>query len=72
MILKRALPPLALLLGACAAKPQAPQPIPALAEQHQCPAYPLPPPDLLKPPAKTDFLSPTASSPPNKPSSSTS
>ena len=36
-----------------------PQPIPALAEQRQCPAYPLPPAALLKPPAKTDFLHPT-------------
>ena len=61
MTMKRALPPLALLLSACAAKPQAPQPIPALAEQRQCPPYPLPPASLLKPPAKTDFLSPTAS-----------
>ena len=60
MTLKRALPPLALLLSACAHKPQAPQPIPALAEQRQCPAYPLPPADLLKAPVKTDFLTPTA------------
>jgi len=72
MIMKHVLPPLALLLGACAARPQAPQPIPALAEQHRCPAYPLPPEELMKPPAKTDFLTPTASSPPSKPSSSTS
>ena len=53
MITKRALLPLALFLSACAAKPQAPQPIQALAESHRCPAYPLPPADLLKPPAKT-------------------
>ena len=59
MIMKRALPPLALLLSACAAKPQAPQPIPAVAEQRQCPAFPLPPTELLKPPAKTDFLTKT-------------
>ena len=64
MTLKRALPPLAKLLGisllsACAAKPQAPQPIPALAEQRQCPAYPQAPAALLKPPVKTDFLHPT-------------
>jgi hypothetical protein len=57
--MKHALPPLALLLSACASKPQAPQPIPALAEQRQCPAYPLPPAELLKAPIKTDFLSPT-------------
>ena len=56
MIMKRALPPLALLLSAFATRSQAPQPIPALAGQRQCPAYPLPPADLLKPPVKTDFL----------------
>src|SRR5206468_5700794 len=75
MTMRAALPMLALtlpvsLLGACASSPK-PQPIPAVAEQRQCPAYPLPPADLLKPPAKTDFLNPTPSSPPNKPSSST-
>jgi hypothetical protein len=58
--MKRALPPLALLLSACASRPQAPQPIPVMAEQRQCPAYPLPPADLFKAPVKTDFLSPTA------------
>ena len=46
----------ALVLTACAAKPTAPQPIPALAEQRNCPAWPLPPEALLKTPAKTDFL----------------
>ena len=61
MTIKRALAPLAnllsvSLLSACAASPQAPQPVPAVAEQRQCPAYPLPPADLLKPPVKTDFL----------------
>ena len=60
-----------LLLGACAGKPQAPQPIPAVAEQRLCPAYPLPPTELLKPPAKTDFLPTTPSPPPSRPSSST-
>jgi len=59
MTLKRALPPLALLLSACAARTPAPQPIPALAEQRLCPAYPLPPEVLLKPPVKTNFLNPT-------------
>ena len=59
MPMKRALPPLALLLGACASKPEAPQPIRALAEQRQCPAYPVPPEDLIKAPLKTDFLTPT-------------
>lgn len=48
-----------------------PQPVPAMAEARQCPAYPLPPADLLKAPAKTDFLNPTASPPPSGPSSST-
>jgi len=71
MIMKRALPPLALLLGACASKVQPPQPIPALAEQRQCPAWPMPPAALMKPPTKTDFLNSTPSSPPSKPSSST-
>ena len=33
-----------------------PQPIPAVAEPRQCPAFPLPPAALLKPPVKTDFL----------------
>ena len=77
MTLNRALPTLAellgfSLLGACASKPQAPQPIPAVAEQRLCPAYPLPPADLLRPPARTDFLKPTPSSPPSRRSSSTS
>ena len=59
MIMKRALPPLACLLSACASRPQPVQPIPVLAEQRQCPGFPLPPAALLKPPVKTDFLSPT-------------
>ena len=59
MIFKRALPPLVLLLSACAGKAPPPQPIPAVAEARQCPTYPLPPADLMKPPAKTDFLSKT-------------
>ena len=58
MISKPALLLPALLLTACAGKPPAPQPIPALAEARQCPAWPLPPQALLKPPAKTDFLTP--------------
>ena len=76
MNLKRALPPLARLLtvsllSACASKPQTPQPIPALAEQRLCPAYPLPPEGLIKPPAKTDFLQPMRSPQQSRPSSST-
>ena len=58
MTFKPALPMLALALSSCASKP-APRPIPVLAQQHQCPAYPLPPAGLLKPPAKIDFLPPT-------------
>ena len=56
MTIKPVLPLLALALTSCAATPKPPQPIPALAEARQCPAWPLPPPSLLKPPAKTDFL----------------
>ena len=60
MIIKPAWPMLALALlpplGACASKPAPPQPIPVLAEQHLCPAFPLPPAALLKPPRKVDFL----------------
>ena len=58
MIMKPALPLLALALTSCASRPQVPQPIPIVAEQRQCPAYPLPPAALLKPPAKVDFLPP--------------
>ena len=71
MNLKLALPLLVLTLGACASSPK-PQPIPVLAEAHQCPAYPLPPAELLKEPVKTDFLSPTAKQRPSRRSSSTS
>ena len=59
MTLKAALPLLALLPSACAGTTKPPQPIPAVAEQRQCPTYPLPPEELLKPPVKTDFLTPT-------------
>ena len=62
---------LALALSACASKPQPPQRIPIVAEPRLCPAYPLPPADLIKPPVKTDFLEKTASPPQSKPSSST-
>ena len=57
MISKPALLLLALLPTACASTPK-PQPIAAVAEARQCPPYPLPPADLIKPPAKTDFLPP--------------
>jgi hypothetical protein len=56
--MRHALPLLALLLSACASSPK-PQPIPVLAETHQCPGYPVPPAALLKLPVKTDFLNPT-------------
>ena len=59
MITKAAWLLLALALTSCAGKTPPPQPIPALAEQRQCPAWPLPPAALLKPPAKLDFLNPT-------------
>ena len=62
MRLNPVLPMLALALSSCAARPQQVQPIPALAEQHQCPAFPLPPAELLRPPAKTDFLPPPGQS----------
>lgn len=58
MNMKAALPLLALLPSACA-ETRPPQPIPAVAEQRQCPSYPLPPKELLKAPVKTDFLNPT-------------
>ena len=55
MTFKLALPALALALTSCANSPKV-QPIPAVAEARQCPTYPLPPAELIKPPAKTDFL----------------
>lgn len=70
MTLKFALPMLGLALSACASNPDTPQPIPAVAAQRQCPAYPVPPAELVRPPAKTDFLPPMPSSPPSKRSSS--
>ena len=59
MTSKPALPMLALALSACASKPR-----PAAADRGAgraapCPAYPLPPAELVKPPVKTDFLTPT-------------
>ena len=59
MISRAVLPMLALLLGGCAGKERPPQPIPVLADHRICPAYPLPPTALLKPSAKTDFLTAT-------------
>ena len=49
---------LALLLGGCAAEEHPPQPVPVVAEQRLCPPFPLPPQALIRPPARTDFLSP--------------
>ena len=54
-----ALPIFGLALTACASKPQAPQPLPAVAQQRLCPAFPVAPPALLKPPVKVHFLPPT-------------
>jgi hypothetical protein len=51
---------------------QPPQPIPVVAKQRQCPPYPRPPANLMKPPLKSDFLSATAWSRPSRRSSSTS
>jgi hypothetical protein len=59
MNFRHALLLLALSLTACAERLQEPKPIPAVPEQRQCPAFPLAPADLLKPPVKTDFLSKT-------------
>ena len=59
MTMKLAWPMLALALPACSSSTPKVQPIAAVAEQRQCPAYPLPPADLLKAPVKTDFLPPT-------------
>ena len=56
---KLAWPMLAFALSACASKPIEVQPIAALAEERQCPSYPLPPAELIKLPARTDFLTPT-------------
>ncbi len=55
MTSKAALPLLALLTSACAGT-RPPQTVPAVAEHRQCPAYPLPPAELLKRPAIIDFL----------------
>ena len=59
MRMKLAWRTLALALSACASKPQPPQPIPVVATARQCPAFPLPPAALIKPPVKTDFLTKT-------------
>ena len=59
MISKYVLPMLALLPAGCAASGRPAPPIPVVAEQRQCPAYPLPPDALMKTPVKTDFLKPT-------------
>ena len=58
MTSRLASPMLALALTACAAQPR-PQAIPAVAGARQCPAFPVPPPELLKRPVKTDFLTPS-------------
>ena len=51
MITRAALPLLVLALTGCNAKPE-PRPIPAVAQERQCPGFPLPPEELLKRPVK--------------------
>ena len=63
MILKRALALCAPVTMFCGCTQERPQPIPVVAEQRQCPAFPMPPAALMVPPEKTDFL-PMAGSPP--------
>ena len=58
MPMKLAWAMLALVLTACGAKPERPQPIAAVAEQRLCPPPAQPPERLMVPPRKTDFLSP--------------
>ena len=70
MTMRHALPLLALTLAACSSTPK-PRAIPVLAEAHRCPSFPLAPAELLKPPAKTDFLNPMHSPRPSRRSSST-
>ena len=72
MTLKLALPMLALALSGCSSGKDRPQPLAAVAEQRLCPPPAQPPARLVVPPKKTDFLSPTAFSPPSRRSSSTS
>ncbi len=71
MTLKPGLPMLALALNACSSAGERPQPLAAVPEQRVCPALAQPPAKLVAPPKKLDFLPPTPSSPPSKPSSST-
>ena len=59
MISRFALPTLALALTGCGKSLPPAQPVAAMAEQRQCPAYPLPPRDLMKVPVTTDFLPPS-------------
>ena len=58
MISRNALPMLALLLGGCAAKDRPVQPVPVLAEQRLCPAYPLPPKALHQAPRQDGLPQP--------------
>ena len=59
MILKLALPLLALLAERLRVDSPSRSRSRRWPKQRHCPAYPLPPAALLKPPAKTDFLDPT-------------
>jgi len=72
MTLKPVWPMLALALSACSSPIERPQPLAAVAEQRLCPPPAQPPARLVVPPRKTDFLFPTAFSPPSRQSSSTS
>lgn len=60
---------LLLLCSACGPKPR-----PVLEVRpviSRCPAYPLPPAELIRRPARTDFLSPSATTAPSTPPNST-
>ncbi len=58
MISRLALPMLALALPLSGCVKPPPQPIKAVAETRQCPAFPIPPASLMQRPAKIDFLEP--------------
>lgn len=59
MIMRLALPMLALALPLSGCVKPSPQAIKAVAETRQCPAFPIPPASLMRRPVKIDFLPPT-------------